>query len=97
MPEKDSSEVIYISGMASLLGKTEASIRDGMRRSAEWLPKGFKIAGRHAWLRSDVLKFLRELRDGGHQKQKPGRKRQPAPTLRTINQPSLSASSVGLR
>lgn len=78
------SEVIYVAGMAKMLGKTEASIRDGIRRNADWLPKGFRMSGQHAWLREDVLKFLREYRDGAHKASKPGRKRNPPPTLRGV-------------
>ncbi|BCA30169.1 hypothetical protein [Metapseudomonas otitidis] len=67
----EDSEVIYVAGMARMLGKTEASIRDGIRRQADWLPKGFKIAGQHAWLREDVMRFLREYRDGEHKSVRP--------------------------
>lgn len=77
----DDSEVIYIADLARMYGKTEASIREGIRRGVEWLPKGAKIAGKHAWLREDVRKFLREYMAGQHQKAKPGRKRQAPPTL----------------
>lgn len=77
----DDSEVIYIADLARMYGKTEASIREGIRRGVEWLPKGSKIAGKHAWLREDVRKFLREYVDGQHHKAKPGRKRQAPPTL----------------
>ena len=80
----EESEVIYVAGMAKMLGKTEASIRDGIRRNADWLPKGFRMSGQHAWLREDVLKFLREYRDGAHKASKPGRKRNPPPTLRGV-------------
>lgn len=77
----DDSEVIYIADLARMYGKTEASIREGIRRGVEWLPKGTKIAGKHAWLREDVRKFLREYVDGQHRKAKPGRKRQAPPML----------------
>lgn len=77
----EESEVIYLAGLAKMLGKTEASIREGIRRGVEWLPKGTKIAGKHAWLREDVRKFLRKYVDGQHQKAKPGRKRREPPTL----------------
>lgn len=80
----EDSEVIYVAGMARMLGKTEASIRDGIRRHADWLPKGFKMSGQHAWLKEDVLKFLREYRDGSHKAGKPGRKRNTPPTLRGV-------------
>lgn len=77
----DDSEVIYIADLARIYGKTEASIREGIRRGVEWLPKGTKIAGKHAWLREDVRKFLREYVDGQHRKAKPGRKRREPPTF----------------
>lgn len=56
----DESEVVYLAGLAKMLGKTEASVREGIRRGVEWLPKGTKIAGKHAWFREDVRQFLRE-------------------------------------
>lgn len=71
----EDSEVIYIADLARMYGKTEASIRGVIRRGVEWLPKGTKIAGKHAWLREDVRKFLREYVDGQQHKAKPGRKR----------------------
>lgn len=67
----EDSEVVYVAGLARIFGKTEASIRDGIRRNADWLPKGFRMSGRHAWLREDVLKFLREYRDGEHKSVRP--------------------------
>lgn len=77
----EESEVIYLAGLAKMLGKTEASIREGIRRGVEWLPKGTKMAGKHAWLREDVRKFLREYMGGERLKAKPGRKRRTPPKL----------------
>lgn len=57
------SEVIYVAGMAAMLGKTESSIREGLRRRVPWLPASFKIAGQHAWLKDDAIGFLRGLAD----------------------------------
>jgi hypothetical protein len=78
------SEVIYVAGLAAMLGKTESSIREGLRRGVPWLPGSFKIAGQHAWLKDDAIGFLRGLADGVPvrqsrpepvQKVRPGRKR----------------------
>lgn len=80
----DESEVVYLAGLAKMLGKTEASVREGIRRGVERLPRGTKIAGKHAWLREDVRQFLREYMAGQHQKAKPGRKRQEPPTLKGV-------------
>jgi len=80
----EETEVLTVEGLAKLLGRTEASIREGIRRGVEWLPKSFKMGGRHCWLREDVRKFLRELRDGKQQKPKTGRKRKEPPTLRHV-------------
>ncbi|MGE7812100.1 hypothetical protein ACQKMW_01585 [Pseudomonas sivasensis] len=77
----EESEVIHIEGLARMLGRTDASIREGIRRGVPWLPKSFKMGNRHCWLKEDVRWFLREIRDGEHQKRKPGRKRQSAPGL----------------
>jgi hypothetical protein len=42
------------------------------------------MGGKHCWLKDDVRKFLREFRDGEHDKVKVGRKRQKPPTLREV-------------
>lgn len=78
----EETEVLTVEGLAKLLGRTEASIREGIRRGVPWLPKSFKMGNRHCWLKEDVRKFLREFRDGEHQKSKPGRKRKEPPSLR---------------
>jgi len=80
----DETEVLTVEGLAKLLGRTEASIREGIRRGVPWLPKSFKMGNRHCWLKEDVRSFLREFRDGEHQKPKVGRRRQPAPNLKTV-------------
>lgn len=80
----EESEVIYLPGLAKMLGKTEQSVAAGVRRGVEWLPKGFKVAGKHAWLKEDVRQFLREYRDGEHKAKKPGRKRNTPPTLKGV-------------
>lgn len=77
----EETEVLTVEGLAKLLGRTEASIREGIRRGVAWLPRSFKMGGRHCWLKEDVRKFLRELRDGKHPKPKSGRKRKEPPTL----------------
>ncbi|NMY53294.1 hypothetical protein [Pseudomonas sp. WS 5011] len=79
------SEVIYVAGMAAMLGKTESSIREGLRRRVPWLPASFKIAGQHAWIKSDVMTFIRGLSvteavpPAATPKAKPGRKRRIPP------------------
>jgi len=82
----DESEVIYVAGLARILGRTEASIREGIRRGVPWLPNGFKMGIRHCWLRGDVMQFLADCRDGSIQAKptKTGRKRQVPPTLKSI-------------
>lgn len=77
----DESEVVHVEGLAKMLGRTDASIREGIRRGVPWLPKSFKMGSRHCWLREDVRKFVREFRDGEHDP-KPGRKRKEPPMLR---------------
>lgn len=78
----EESEVVNVDGLAKMLGRTEASIREGIRRGVAWLPKSFKMGSKHCWLKDDVRKFLREFRDGEHQKAKVGRKRKALPSLR---------------
>lgn len=80
----EETEVLTVEALAKLLGRTEASIREGIRRGVAWLPKSFKMGGRHCWLREDVRKFLRELRDGKHHKPKIGRKRKEPPTMTRV-------------
>ncbi|WP_223472907.1 MULTISPECIES: hypothetical protein [unclassified Pseudomonas] len=74
-------EVVYVAGLGKMLGRTEASVREGIRRGVDWLPKGFKMGARHCWLKDDVKEFLRACRDGENKGQKPGRKRQAPPKL----------------
>lgn len=71
----DDSEVIHVEGLAKMLGRTDASIREGIRRGVPWLPKSFKMGNRHCWLRDDVRVFLRELMEAKGARSKVGRKR----------------------
>jgi predicted DNA-binding transcriptional regulator AlpA len=79
----EETEVLTVEGLAKLLGRTEASIREGIRRGVPWLPKSFKMGNRHCWLRGDVNAFLRKLRDGTVGHSKSGRKRQQPPKLKS--------------
>lgn len=80
----EETEVLTVEGLAKLLGRTEASIREGIRRGVVWLPKSFKMGSRHCWLKEDVRNFLREFRDRHHYAPKTGRKRKEPPTLRGV-------------
>lgn len=82
----DESEIIYVADLARILGRTEASVREGIRRGVSWLPKGFKMGVRHCWLRADVMQFLTDYRDGRVENNpaRMGRKRQVPPTLKSI-------------
>ena len=80
----DDCEVLFVAGLATMLGRTEASVREGMRRGVDRLPKSFKMGTRHCWLRRDVLAFLVACRDGENKAVKVGRKRLPPPTLRGV-------------
>ncbi|MBS3183716.1 hypothetical protein JIQ88_01305 [Pseudomonas sp. PCH44] len=80
----DDTEVLTVDGLAKMLGRTEASIREGIRRGVPWLPKSFKMGNRHCWLREDVRKFLVLLRNGEEAQAKTGRKRNPPPSLRGV-------------
>lgn len=77
----EETEVLTVEGLAKLLGRTEASIREGIRRGVPWLPKSFKMGNRHCWLKEDVRAFLRKLQDAGGQTGRTGRKRLPPPKL----------------
>lgn len=80
----DDCEVVFVAGLGKMLGRTEASVREGMRRGVDWLPKSFRMGTRHCWLKADVREFLRECRDGEKKAPKVGRPRQTPPTLRDI-------------
>ena len=70
------TEVIHIPELAKMLSRTDASIREGIRRGVTWIPKSFKMGVRHCWLKEDVQEFLRACRDGKNKPSKAGRKRQ---------------------
>lgn len=80
----DDSEVVFVAGLAKMLGRTEAAVRQGLSRGVDWLPKGFRMGTRHCWLKEDVRAFLRACRDGENKAPKVGRPRHPPPTLRDI-------------
>jgi hypothetical protein len=82
----DECEVIHVAGLARMLSRTEASIREGLCRQVCWLPKSFRMGTRHCWLRDDVMQFLKDCRDGKIETKptKVGRKRQVPPTLKSI-------------
>ncbi len=84
---REEPEVIYVADMARILGRTEASVREGIRRGVPWLPKSFKMGIRHCWLRADVTQFLTDFRDGKLENKptRVGRKRQVPPTLQSIS------------
>jgi len=82
----DETEVIYVADLARILGRTEASVREGIRRGVSWLPKGFKMGIRHCWLRTDVMQFLTDHRDGKIQTSpiRAGKNRQAPNALKSI-------------
>jgi hypothetical protein len=82
----EESEVIYVADLARILGRTETSVREALRRGVPWLPNGFKMGVRHCWLRADVMQFLTDYRDGKLENKptRAGRKWQTPPTLQSI-------------
>jgi predicted DNA-binding transcriptional regulator AlpA len=52
------SDILYVPDLARKLGRTEAAIRTGVNRGAEWLPPSFPMGRRLAWRRVDVDAFL---------------------------------------
>lgn len=92
------SEVIHVEGLARMLGRTDASIREGIRRGVSWLPKSFKMGNRHCWLKENVREFLREYSDGEHKKPKLGRKRREPPSLKDAqkNPPQVIPASLNI-
>jgi predicted DNA-binding transcriptional regulator AlpA len=77
-------EIIHIPELAKLLGRTEPSIRSALQAGAYWLPPFFKQGSRICWRVSSVRKFLQECEAGKHVPARPGRKRQPPPTLSSV-------------
>ncbi len=78
----DDCEVVFVAALGKMLGRTEASVREGIRRGVPWLPMGFKMGIRHCWLKEGVREFLRACRDGENKAPKVGRPRHAPPTLR---------------
>lgn len=79
----EETEVLTVDGLAKLLGRTEASIREGIRRGVPWLPKSFKMGNRHCWLKEDVREFVKNCRDREKAVIKVGRKRNAPPNLKS--------------
>jgi predicted DNA-binding transcriptional regulator AlpA len=77
-------EIIHIPELAKLLGRTESSIRSALQAGAAWLPPFFKQGSRICWRVTSVRKFLQECEEGRHTPVRPGRKRQPPPTLSRV-------------
>lgn len=77
-------EIIHIPELAKLLGRSESSIRSAMQAGAYWLPPFFKQGSRICWRVASVRKFLQECEEGRHTPARPGRKRQPPPTLSRV-------------
>jgi predicted DNA-binding transcriptional regulator AlpA len=78
-------EIIHIPELAKLLGRSESSIRSARQAGAPWLPPFFKQGSRICWRISTVRKFLQECEAGRHVPARPGRKRQPPPTLASVS------------
>lgn len=81
----DDCEVVFIPGLAKMLGRTEAAVRQGLSRGVDWLPKSFKMGSRHCWLKDDVREFLRACREGENKKPKVGRNWLEPPTLARLS------------
>lgn len=75
------SEIIHIPELATLLGRSEPSIRSAIQSRAPWLPPFFKQGKRICWRIESVRKFLSDWEQSGDQQSKPGRKRKQPPTL----------------
>lgn len=77
-------EIIHIPELATLLGRSEPSIRSAMQSGAAWLPPFFKQGKRICWRLESVREFLKEWEQSGGQQLKPGRKRKLPPTLTRV-------------
>jgi len=44
MPLDDDCKVVFVAGLSKMLGRAEASVREGIRRGMDWLPKSSKWA-----------------------------------------------------
>lgn len=77
-------EIIHIPELAKILGRSESAIRSARQAGAAWLPPFFKQGARVCWRVSTVRQFLKEYESGLHAPARPGRKRQPPPTLASV-------------
>jgi len=55
-------EILNISDLSSLVGRSPRAIRISLHRRKEDLPPSQILAGRRVWLRSDVDFWLKSLR-----------------------------------
>ena len=53
--------VVDVTGLARLLGKTEAAIRQATYRKARWIPKPINLGDSICWRVSDVELLLEKL------------------------------------
>ena len=81
---EDDCEVVFIAGLGKMLGRTEASVREGICRGVTWLPKSFRMGIRHCWFKEDIRDLLRAWRDRENKAPKVGRPRQTPTTLRDL-------------
>lgn len=58
MTTDTTTDVLYVPQLAKKLGRTEAAIRAGVNRAADWIPPSFPMGRRIAWRREDVDSFL---------------------------------------
>ncbi|MBD1555180.1 hypothetical protein [Pseudomonas typographi] len=77
-------EIIHIPELAKLLGRTESSIHSARQAGAPWQPPFFKQGSRICWRIDTVRRFLKGCEEVRHAPSKPGRKRQPPPTLSRV-------------
>lgn len=47
-------EILYVTDLARLMGRTEAAVRTAVNRRAAWVPPPFNVGRRIAWRRVDV-------------------------------------------
>ena len=60
------SDVIYMSELAKMLGKTEGAIRSAVQQRRESVPPSFKLGGKHAWRRIDVESWIEARKNENH-------------------------------
>lgn len=51
-------DILYVTDLAKMLGRTETAIRAAVNRGVSWIPAPFYMGRRIAWRREQVEQFI---------------------------------------